>query len=440
VRLPSPARRPLALLLAAAVLPRAAVLLAERGDILASFTDKSDDFARTLVESGTYGFIPGVPSAYTQPLYGFFLVPIYATVGRHWWTVGLAQIAVATITAWLVYAIGSRVVSRRAGLAAALLATLHPYLIWHDVHLNREILDGLLAAALVLGALRVEERPSLGRAALLGAVAGLAILGNARLAFLPLVLVAWLVGRRGWSASTARAALVALAAASLVVSPWLVRNRLSVGCLALTTDARALWKANNANTYRVLAQGGWIDDVPPLPGAPPSPQDAGEIYRRTGRVVRVDECAQMDLYQDEVLAFWRQHPGEKARLAGQAATMLWQPTIHETRGRPGAGTWLDHGRRLAEPLFMGALYALAALGLLAAPRRFLSLALAVLAYQTLLAMAFAGATRYRVPWDFLLAVWAAAGLRAAFRRLAGEPAGLAFPLLRGRRPLRPPPF
>jgi hypothetical protein len=89
---------------------------------------------------------------------------------------------------------------------------------------------------------------------------------------------------------------------------------------------------------------------------------------------------------------------------------------------------------------MGALYALAALGLLAAPRRFLSLALAVLAYQTLLAMAFAGATRYRVPWDFLLAVWAAAGLRAAFRRLAGDPADLAFPLLRGRRPLRPPPF
>ena len=35
-------------------------------------------------------------------------------------------------------------------LGGALLATLHPYIVWHDVHLNREILDQALAAALVL--------------------------------------------------------------------------------------------------------------------------------------------------------------------------------------------------------------------------------------------------------------------------------------------------
>ena len=53
---------------AAAVVPRLAVLLHERGDILASFTEKSDEFARTFVRSGTFGFIPGEPSAWTQPL------------------------------------------------------------------------------------------------------------------------------------------------------------------------------------------------------------------------------------------------------------------------------------------------------------------------------------------------------------------------------------
>ena len=45
-----------------------------------------------------------------------------------------------------------------------------------------------------------------------------------------------------------------------------VRNKVQVGCFAITTDARALWKANNENTYDVLARGGWIDDVPELPG------------------------------------------------------------------------------------------------------------------------------------------------------------------------------
>ena len=38
------------------------------------------------------------------------------------------------------------------------------------------------------------------------------------------------------------------------------------------------------------------------------------------------------------------------------------------------------------------------------------LAVALLAYHTLAAMVFAGATRYRVPWDFLLALLAAGAL------------------------------
>ena len=59
----------------AAVVPRLVARRSyERDDLLERLTEKSDRFARTFVASGTYGFIPGVPSAYTQPLYGFFLV------------------------------------------------------------------------------------------------------------------------------------------------------------------------------------------------------------------------------------------------------------------------------------------------------------------------------------------------------------------------------
>ena len=55
-------------LAAVCALPRLAVLLHERGDITAAFTEKSDTFARTFVEHGTFGMLPGQPSAYTQPL------------------------------------------------------------------------------------------------------------------------------------------------------------------------------------------------------------------------------------------------------------------------------------------------------------------------------------------------------------------------------------
>src|SRR6185312_3107833 len=97
-----------ALVAAAAILPRLVVLLAERGSILTAYTEKSDDFARTFVASGTYGFVAGHPSALTQPLYGFFLIPIYWIFGRSWESVGPAQVVVATLTALTVLAIGRR--------------------------------------------------------------------------------------------------------------------------------------------------------------------------------------------------------------------------------------------------------------------------------------------------------------------------------------------
>src|SRR5919205_50695 len=86
----------------ACVVPRLAVLLYERGSILGAFTEKSDDFARTFVATGTFGLVPGHPSAYTQPLYGFFLSAVYWIFGRQWLSVGLVQIAVAAGAAILV--------------------------------------------------------------------------------------------------------------------------------------------------------------------------------------------------------------------------------------------------------------------------------------------------------------------------------------------------
>ena len=400
--------------MAAAVLPRLAVLLHERGQITRAFVDKGDDFARTFLASGTYGFIPGHPSAYTQPLYGFFLVPLYWIFGRSWETVGLAQIAVAAATALVVFELGRRFVSARAGLLAALVATLEPYLIWHDVHMNREILDQLLAAAVVLLTLTLAQRPSLARGLALGAASGLAVLGNVRLVLLPLIVA-------GFALACARRqavvpALAAVLAAAVVVLPWAIRNRVSVGCFTLTTDSRALWKANNPATLGTLEHGKWIDDVPGIPGAPPTPQDAGDVYARTGRIVNTNECAQMRFYRRRALAFIGDHPGEKAKLAGVAVRMLWQPSVTRTEGRSGRGSFLDTARTWIEPAYMIVLYALALLGTLFLPRRVTALALTLLAYDTLAAMLFAGETRYRVPWDFLIALAAgAAALELASR-------------------------
>lgn len=406
------------LVAAACIVPRLAALLAERGDILAAFTEKSDDFARIFLFDGTFGLIPGQPSAYTQPLYSFFLIPIYWVFGRHWEAVGIAQILVALLAAVLVVRIGRRWLSPIAGLLAGLIATLHPYLVWHDVHLNREILDTALTAGIVLLALAVAERRTVRGAVGLGVLLGLAVLSNTRLILLPVAIGIFLAALPGDRRRATMLGVVAVLGAAAVVVPWVVRNRVEVGCFAVTTDSRALWKANNVNTYETLAHNrNWIDNVPPYPGAPPTPEQAGDDYRVNGRITEVDECAQMAFFQDKVFDFWQEHPGEKLELAGQAGAMFWDPRAFETNNADVAGgSLLSLMRRWVVPAYMIPLYALSLVGLLVVRRRFALLAIVFLAYNTGAAMVFAGATRYRVPFDFLFALLAAAAIQSLVER------------------------
>jgi hypothetical protein len=409
-------RAALAIVLAAAVLPRLAVLLAERGEILAELVEKSDRFARTLVASGTFGFLPGRPSGYTQPLYAWFLAGLYQVFERHWLVVGIVHIALAALTAVVVLEIGRRVVSLEVGVVGASIAALHPFLVWHDLHLNREILDQLLLAVVALLALVVAQRRGVLLALGLGAVAGLAILGNARLALLPLVLagfVAWPLRPAGRALAVAGAVL---AAAAVVVLPWMARNESTLGCFVLTTDTRALWKANNESTYDTLDRGGWIDDVPEPPNGPPWPELAADLTL-AGTPTDVDECEQQRYYRGLVFDFWREEPGEKARLSAQAVRMLWSPTFSVDSDDSERGRIAELGRDVVEPVYMVAVYLLALAGAFLVPRRFLALVLLLLAYSTLAAMAFAGTVRYRAPFDFLLALLAAAALVRAWQWL-----------------------
>ena len=189
----------------------------------------------------------------------------------------------------------ARYLVRRVGVVAAVVATLQPYLVWHDLHGNREILDQLLGAALFCLALVAAAPLAAPRRPRSALVSGIAILSNTRLVLLPLVLAAYLLwrgGGLGGRASPCRCSPV------VALAPWVVRNKVEVGCFAITTDARALWKANNLDTYDdARATGIWIDDVPDIPErAPARPtewytaEEAGGTTRTTAQD-RLDECA-----------------------------------------------------------------------------------------------------------------------------------------------------
>jgi 4-amino-4-deoxy-L-arabinose transferase-like glycosyltransferase len=405
------------IVIAACALPRLAVLLYERAAILTNF-EKSRLLAQLYLKSGTFGYVPGHPSAYTQPLYGFFLIVVLWIGGFHWWSIGTVQLLIAVATSLSVFEIGRRFLSARIGLLAAVIATLQPYLVWHDLHGNREILDQLLGAGMFGLALLAVSRRSLWSAAALGLVSGVAILSNARLVLLPLVLAAFVLWRgAGWLAAVA-VPVVAL----IALAPWVIRNKVELGCFAITTDARSLWKANNPNTYKTLAAGLWLDQVPDLPQRVPNhtppfwvtPEEAGAEYTENGIVVDVPECAQTARYEHLVFQFWEHHPGTKVKLAIQATQMLWSPRAG-LEGDQSAS--VDPLRKWGEPLYTLPLFALAIAGLFFVPLAVRVLALIFIGYETAAAGVFAGTTRYRVPWDFVLALLAAAAIDRALQAL-----------------------
>jgi 4-amino-4-deoxy-L-arabinose transferase-like glycosyltransferase len=116
--------------------------------------------------------------------------------------------------------LGRRLAGPRAGLLAAGLAAVYPTLVAADGALMTESLYGLFAGLALLAAYRVVEAPGAGRAALLGAVAGLAALTRGEaLVLLPVLLVP-LLRRPGGL----RAAAVVCLAFAVVLAPWTVRN------------------------------------------------------------------------------------------------------------------------------------------------------------------------------------------------------------------------
>jgi hypothetical protein len=241
--------------------------------------------------AGFESWPPGTPTAEHPPLFPL-LVGLFWKLGA---TTYLAQklllCVVGTLTVGLVGLAGREVGGPAVGLTAAGLAAVYPFLWIVDGSLMSETFYGVFVAATLWAALRFARRPSLGLAAGLGALVGVAALTRGDALVLVPVLLIPLAFRAGaaWR-SRLTLTVVAVGAFALVLAPWTIRN-LTVfeQPVLISTNGNSVFVGANCDgTYHGELTGLWRFDC-------------------YGEAPRGDESEQAAEYRDRGLDYARDH-------------------------------------------------------------------------------------------------------------------------------------
>ncbi len=360
--------------------------------------------ARTFHElansiAGGHGFVrsPGAPAtADHPPLYPLYL-SLFSLVGLKSWAAHRAAsclLGAATVAA--VGILGRRVGGERVGLVAAGIAAVYPLLWVNDATVLSESLYGLLIALALIAAYRVVDRPTAGRAAVLGALVALAALTRSEALGLALLLVLPVAWRARW-----RGVLAAALAGAVVLTPWLVRNWAAFDrpVLISNNSGSLLAGANCDATYHGRFTGLWRLDCIPA-GATGNEAERAATYRSDG------------------IDYARDHAGRVPAVAAVRVLRtwdLWAPhdqAIYET---------LEGRDRRVEYVGVAVYYALLALAiagavLLRRRREPLWILLAPAVLVTVASVVGYGVTRFRLAAEIPIVVLASLTLLELWRR------------------------
>jgi len=245
--------------------------------------------ARSLVEDGTYSF-GGSVTAYRPPLYPFFLAALYALPGADVLTVRLVQSMIDAVICLLVFRLGRRIYSSTEGVvAAALLAVYTPYILYSQALFSETIFTFILL--LLLDSL-VSERAQEGGTLRAGVLLGAGVLLKPLMVLFPAVLFVW-DRLRGHSPGQAlKRTLMVTLLLMVVISPWIVRNRVSLGTWMLTTNGGVNF---------------WIGSNQAATGAYRVPEGSTVFEEE-------DEIIRNRLAFDEAIVFWQDHPLEALKV------------------------------------------------------------------------------------------------------------------------------
>jgi Dolichyl-phosphate-mannose-protein mannosyltransferase len=363
------------------------------------------------------GWKPGVPTAEHPPLFPLLIGLITKLGATGYLAQKLLLCGVGTMTVGFVGLAGREAGGATTGLVAAALAAIYPFLWVVDGSLMSETLYGVLLAAALWLALRFARRPSLGLAAGVGALAGLAALTRGEALLLaPLLLIP--LGVRAGAAWRSRLTLaaVALGAFALVLAPWTIRN-LTVfeKPVLISTNGNAVFVGSNCDpVYHGDFTGLWN-------------------FNCYGDAPKGDESEQAVAYRERGFDYAREHAGRLPAVVAVRFLRVWdfwrplqQATYESLEGRSETASRM--GLAVYYPLLL-----FAAAGALILRRRRAPLwpLLAFPVMVSITAVAIYGVTRFRFAAEPALCVLAAVALAslpaavAARRRNTSVSAGIS---------------
>jgi Dolichyl-phosphate-mannose-protein mannosyltransferase len=283
------------------------------------------------------------PSSWVAPVDGYFVAGVFWLFGvfsrQSFMVIVLVQCVLSALTVIPILRIGELTVGRRAAIIAAVAWAVFPWfsqwantIIW-DVPQTALLFNLLFWYALTLDPSRDGNSHNWRRWAGFGALWGFALLTNPALLTLMFASILWL-GYRWWKATAQdtrhpstilKPVLLTLVMCGVVLTPWLVRNRIVFGQFAFirTNFPFEFWLGN----YHGSHGRDWAGRHPTTVLA------EREKYNQMGEMAYVHSKA------IGATQFLREYPGEFVALTGKRFLMFWDGSTMKYN-YPAAPYWL----------------------------------------------------------------------------------------------------
>jgi len=382
------------------------------------WADERDYAATARHLAAGEGFIS--TSFRATPVVPFYLSLVFRVVGENFAVARIGQCVLGALTCWLLYLIAGRLFGPWAALVSGLCLAIYPFHIYLAGVFYPECMVSFFLTVTVYLAIRCRESQTpLGLALVVGVVLGVTALARGTyLACIPCVGLAWLYGAQGdWRRRGLLCGALALGAMAAIL-PWTLRNHHVYGRWLPVSSGfgMMLWRANNelatgdpSDRHLDPRNAEWtarLETVPPSTRQAVEEKYAGVVARLR---VREAEVGDEHLGTDDVLgAVAREYiVTQPLKLVQRAGRRLvgWLKAFTETK------TKNEHTGRRSAIIAAVSFYPILILGLIGMGlgwprRRELALLYLVIAAITLVHLLLTVTTRYRLPLDPFLMVFA----------------------------------